>query len=198
MNKTHSPHPIVGVKAGDSLVFCYSGHGSYIRDRNGDEEDKRDETIVPLDYEREGEITDDWIRKELIDKIPPKAKLTVIFDACHSGTIADLKYNLVPMVDGNKIAYKFTINKLTTATKADVACISGCRDDQTSADTVEMGKATGALTFGLIKMLQDHDFKISYEELLHDLRRWMTKNGYSQVPQISFGTSKDLAELFSF
>ena len=37
-----------------SLFFHYSGHGSYMRDKSGDERDRRDETICPLDYKKSG------------------------------------------------------------------------------------------------------------------------------------------------
>src|SRR3989304_4982196 len=40
------------------LFFHYSGHGTRISDTNGDEADKNDEAIVPLDFAKEGIIKD--------------------------------------------------------------------------------------------------------------------------------------------
>ena len=37
-----------------------------MRDRNKDEDDKYDETIVPLDYRRKGQIRDDDLLKKLV------------------------------------------------------------------------------------------------------------------------------------
>ena len=62
----------------------YSGHGSQIFDRSGDETDRLDEIIVPSDYERSGFITDDEIFN-LIKDI--KCKTILIFDSCHSSSM---------------------------------------------------------------------------------------------------------------
>lgn len=40
-----------------------------------------------------------------------------------------------------------TITKQTRASAADVVSFSGCKDNQTSADAVEGGEATGALSW---------------------------------------------------
>ena len=41
---------IQGAQAGDSLVFTFSGHGSWLPDDNGDEPDGRDEMLCPYRY----------------------------------------------------------------------------------------------------------------------------------------------------
>ncbi|KAI9295035.1 peptidase C14 [Neoconidiobolus thromboides FSU 785] len=79
-------------KAGDSLFFHYSGHGSQQQDTEGDEEDGYDETILPLDFELNGEIVDDQMNAIMVRHLPFGAKLTCIFDCCHSGTALDLPY----------------------------------------------------------------------------------------------------------
>lgn len=38
-----------------------AGHGGSVRDNSGDEEDAKDETMVPLDYAKKGQIKDDEI-----------------------------------------------------------------------------------------------------------------------------------------
>src|SRR5690606_34312966 len=42
---------ISAARPGDSLIFQYSGHGSQVEDLNGDESDRYDETLVPIDYD---------------------------------------------------------------------------------------------------------------------------------------------------
>lgn len=81
-----------GVKAGDSLVFHFSGHGSQQENDTGDEIDGYDETLCPLDYEKQGEIVDDELNAILVKPLPPGAKLHAIIDACHSGTMLDLPF----------------------------------------------------------------------------------------------------------
>jgi len=43
----------------DEIFVHYSGHGAYITDHSGDEDDNRDEVLVPLDHRRSGYIKDD-------------------------------------------------------------------------------------------------------------------------------------------
>lgn len=79
----------VGSKAkeGDTVFIYYSGHGSQVPDRNGDEEDGRDEVLCPADV-RPGvpgaEITDDELNR-LFLRIQA-TDITVVLDACHAGT----------------------------------------------------------------------------------------------------------------
>ena len=42
------------------------GHGGSVKDTSGDEADNMDETLVPVDYRRTGQITDDVILKEVL------------------------------------------------------------------------------------------------------------------------------------
>ena len=80
------------VKPGDVCVFHFSGHGSQVKDMNGDEEDGFDETLVPEDYKTAGQITDDYLFEMLCAKLPAGSRLFAVMDCCHSGTILDLPY----------------------------------------------------------------------------------------------------------
>lgn len=75
----------------DVVVFHYSGHGSQVRDREGDEPDGWDETIVPHDSGHEPhpnlDITDDEIYVRLHRLTRKTANVTLVFDCCHSGSI---------------------------------------------------------------------------------------------------------------
>lgn len=61
--------------------------------------------------------------------------------------------------------------------------ISGCRDNQTSADAHIDGKYQGAMTAALLLSLKDNP--ASWLELHEMMLRWLYKNKYSQVPQLS-------------
>jgi metacaspase-1 len=74
------------VLPGDALFFHYSGHGAQQPDPNGIESDGMNETILPVDYQSEGMITDDQINSVLIQTLPDGVRLTCIMDSCHSGT----------------------------------------------------------------------------------------------------------------
>ncbi len=83
-----------GVKAGDRVVFYFSGHGSNVPDLDGDESDRADEVLVTHDMRRravagrstlQGVVSDDQIGA-MIAKIPSR-NVIVMVDACHSGTV---------------------------------------------------------------------------------------------------------------
>jgi len=74
-------------KPGDVLAFVFSGHGTRLRDLNGDEADGWDEALVPVDYQTGRFILDDDLRA-VFSQLPAGVALTVIADSCHSGTVA--------------------------------------------------------------------------------------------------------------
>ena len=81
-------------KADDVALIYYAGHGSQIRDLEGDEPSGFDSTLIPVDSARDNarpelmrEITDDEIFL-FLQRLGNRTKaITVIVDACHSGTI---------------------------------------------------------------------------------------------------------------
>jgi len=83
---------IAGAQPGDSLFFHYSGHGGQAEDKDGDESDGMDETIMPVDFETKGEILDDELHQLMVKPLPEGARLTAVFDCCHSGTVLDVPY----------------------------------------------------------------------------------------------------------
>lgn len=182
-------------KAGDRLLFQYSGHGSYERDRNGDEEDGRDEVICPLDYDSAGCISDDVIKAHLIDPLPEGCKLFAIFDSCHSGTIVDLGYNYRVYPRDDKRKYVTRRDAHYADTKCDVICLSGCEDPQTSADAYITGKYQGAMTWGFLASVNEIKNKkqdLSYHNVMKTLLSLMKQKRYEQVPQITSGRSLNL------
>eukprot|EP00928_Gymnodinium_smaydae_P056269 TRINITY_DN39679_c0_g1_i1.p1 TRINITY_DN39679_c0_g1~~TRINITY_DN39679_c0_g1_i1.p1 ORF type:complete len:390 (-),score=35.62 TRINITY_DN39679_c0_g1_i1:139-1257(-) len=81
-----------GAVAGDSLFFHYSGHGTQLRDNNGDEADGKDEALCPVDFETAGMLRDDDMFYLLVAPLIEGVQLTCVLDCCHSGTILDLPY----------------------------------------------------------------------------------------------------------
>lgn len=81
-----------GAQPNDSLVFHYSGHGGQTADKDGDEEDGFDDVIYPLDFQTNGEITDDMMHDIMVKPLQAGVRLTALFDSCHSGTALDLPF----------------------------------------------------------------------------------------------------------
>lgn len=78
---------IQGAQKGDSVIIQYSGHGSFVPDKDGDEPDGTDECLCPYDISTKGPITDDELFTLYSDR-KPGVKLIIISDSCHSGTVA--------------------------------------------------------------------------------------------------------------
>src|SRR5688572_6297790 len=51
-----------GAAKGDVILVHFSGHGSNVPDKNGDEADKRDEILCPHDLDWLKPLADDWLR----------------------------------------------------------------------------------------------------------------------------------------
>ena len=79
----------------------YSGHGGQVRDPDGDRDSGLDDTIVPVDYEKHGQIDSDKLHKTLVSALPPSSTLFVIFDCCHSGSAIELPFVYRSDADGN-------------------------------------------------------------------------------------------------
>lgn len=179
------------------LFFHYSGHGSYTADINSDEEDRQDESIVPLDYEESGFIIDDDLKTMLVDGLGENVELYCIMDCCHSGTGLDLRYSCKVNPKGDSKEYYFVHNKKTPKTNAKVILFSGCKDDQTSADSTIGLKHQGAMTWGFLQVVSKNNYEpISYKTILHTLQDLLSEKEYTQVPQLSSGSFIDLKELF--
>ena len=199
-----------GMVAGDEAIFHFSGHGSLVRDTNGDELTGYDSCLCPLDYAASsssssssggGIITDDEVRALLINKVPRGARLYLILDCCHNGTGCDIRFKyedysmlLRPPAAGRAAVWrtqqKAFANSKYTETAGEVFMISGSRDEQTSADAYINKAFAGALTYAVFSILRANQATIrtySWSSLLRDVRHYMRVNQYSQIPQIMTG-----------
>ena len=163
----------------DLLFFSYSGHGSQVVDRNGDETDGRDEAMVPLDF---NVITDDELKKVIQTYLKPNVTLFALFDCCNSGTILDLKYQYLDSLNYDN----YTENDKAIDTIGNVIMISGCTDNQTSADAFINNTSQGAMTWAFIESVNSKP-KLSWRELIQNMRKLLTNSQYTQIPQLSTG-----------
>ncbi len=80
-------HLIKPSGTGDHAVFFFAGHGSQVVNSKSDEPDGMDETRVPADSRRGArDIRDKELRGKFNRILDRGARLTVIFDSCHSGS----------------------------------------------------------------------------------------------------------------
>ena len=153
--------------AGDLFVMSYAGHGGQIPDENSDEPDDLDETWVLYDRQ----VIDDELYQRWA-QFADGVRIVVISDSCHSGSIVRAQLNsggpglsvltdvftggrFMPNVDNTRdnVARKALYDRIRSATppegeqalKARVLLLSGCQDNQTSADGEHNGLFTGTL-----------------------------------------------------
>jgi len=178
---------ISGTNKGDSLFFHYSGHGAQVPDRSGDEIDGMDETIVPCDFQRMGLISDDMIFRTMIQPIKEGVKLNCIMDCCHSGTGLDLPYIF------NSNCWK-PEGRRKVNVSGDICMISGCRDNQTSADDQSKYKAGGALTNAFLSVLNKYPSP-HFTQLIKEIYSELRRGRFSQIPMLSSSKQFDLNTL---
>jgi hypothetical protein len=210
---------VKGAKPGDFLVFHFSGHGSQIRDRDGDElSDGLDEILCPYDMNWDGTFIVDDDLNRIFSGLPDGVLLEVFLDCCHSGTglkelggltpppelappTPTLNRFLPPPVD---IEFRFAdeIDLLKQrgfkkgiedrGAKTQILW-AGCMDNQTSADAYIGGTYHGAFTYYLNSHLR-REPRISRKRLLEKIRASLRNGGYSQIPQLEMeATARDRA-----
>ncbi len=162
--------------SGDILFLSYSGHGGQVPDANNDEAvDQQDETWVLYDRQ----LVDDELFA-LYAKFKAGVRIMVLSDSCHSGTVTRAMPNesfgvtrnrLMPPAIGKETfkANKALYNEIqkanpaaeTIKVKATVLLISGCTDNQLSAD----GDRNGLFTEKLKKVWNGGRFNGSTKKL---------------------------------
>ena len=192
--------------SGDRLLFHFSGHGSQIRDRDGDElKDNLDEIICPHDMDWDGTFIVDDDLKTIFSTVPAGVHLEVLLDACHSGS--GTREAIEPASPMSPITPR-AVRQRFLAPPMDILCrhldeddlpltrmlkaanptnhvlFSGCRDNQTSADAYINGTYNGAFSYYFCKHIRDAQGVITRAELLKRLRASLKHEGYDQVPQL--------------
>lgn len=167
------------------IWFHYSGHGSRVRDVNGDEADGLDEVIVPLDFTRSGVITDDDLF-EIIKDV--KCRLVMIFDSCNSGSICDLQYMFE--FDGTNLVKSKDTNKVIV--NPQVYILSGCKDVQLSADiySLDQQQGVGAFTDSLLTTMRVNHCYADILKIYTDTCIYMKSKKFTQTPVLTSSTEK--------
>ena len=196
-------------KAGDVVAIHYSGHGSYVPDKDGDEPDGRDECLCPYDITANGPITDDELL-QLYSARQKGVKLVIFSDSCHSGTVARIAPVLTRAARGAAVparrirflAPETFLSRRETAQlgarrvvhtsgppgRNEALLMSGCQDVEYSYDAVFNGRPNGAFTFVALRALAKIEAKATYADWHAAIRRVLPSADYPQAPNL-FGPS---------
>ncbi|MDM8550108.1 caspase family protein [Desulfobacterales bacterium HSG2] len=203
-------------KPGDFMVFHFSGHGSQIRDRNGDElEDGMDELICPWDHDWDGCFILDDDLDDIFSGLPENSLLEVFLDCCHSGDgirtmprsadhtprdtsksrylepPQDIRFRHEGEEEDLKVRGFRSGNRSGGRSTKHHILWSGCRSDQTSADAEIDGTVNGAFTYYLCKHMRKTGGHISRRNLIERVRNSLRHNAYPQIPQLACGNKAD-------
>ncbi len=193
---------------GDYLIFHFSGHGSQIRDREGDElADHMDELICPCDMNwDDGFISDDMF-SDILHQLKKGVRMEILLDSCHSGTgtrdimpylisgqsnvnfshyrylrpPADIECRYLGDEEILKPAKSFSTDKEITLNHI---LWAGCKDNQTSADALIDGNYNGAFSYYFCKHVRESGGNISRTDLYTRVKNSLKFNHFSQVPQL--------------
>ena len=165
-------------------------------DKTGQEADGFNETILPVDYAKRGQITDDVIWESIVWPLPSGVRLTALMDCCHSGTGLDLPFEY-------HLRKRQWIEDVNPAhSKGDVIQFSGCEDDQTSADAsgspFSMYQAGGAMTQSFIQAYKENPHA-TYPQFMDAVHRNLRSRKFPQRPALTTSQAFDVnSRVFSF
>ena len=112
-----------------NLVFFYSGHGTREYTASTTESDNSDEGLYLSDSQI---LLDNEINSILLTNLKPESTLTLFFDCCHSGTMADLQYKCEFKEDNQALLFSQETNPTQRPNEVDIFCFSASRDPQVS------------------------------------------------------------------
>ncbi|MCC6428150.1 MAG: caspase family protein [Phycisphaerales bacterium] len=186
--------------AKDTVVFQYSGHGSYVYDASGDETDGRDEVLCPSDIGSNAYFSDDELY-EMFCSVKAGVKVVFLSDSCHSGSVS--KFRVAVDVGDKTVKSRFLppgmflrdFEMVETARSAEgrgsrkrrahrALLISGCQDHQTSADAWFNNRANGAFSYFALKALKELPAGSTYKQWHAKIRDYLPNVYYNQAPNL--------------
>jgi len=185
---------------GDRIVFTYSGHGTWLPDRDGDEADGRDEALVMADYVQGGLLVDDTLQ-EIFGHLKYGAGALILSDSCHSGTVS----RLIPSISTGsdvrpKIRFLSPTNFMDISAdqaralervpaslpRRTASLVSGCEDQEYSYDAWFSGRANGAFTRTAIDAYQPG---VKLGAWHKRIRERLPRQAYPQSPALTAATA---------
>jgi hypothetical protein len=195
---------VTDLKAGDRILFWYSGHGAQVATRAGSGEvDGLDEVICPVDFDwSAAHMIRDKQFHQIFSAIPAGVIACWVSDSCHSD---DLERGMSPGTSKsypvpedikwrNNVAQGAGIKVLAPTAMPNIALIAGCKSDQTSADARIDGRYNGALSYYLLKELKAHP-TLPMNQLITHVQTDLRDNHYEQIPQLE-GPAANIARAF--
>lgn len=160
---------------GDVIYIHYSGHGTYVEDYNGDELDGYDEAL----YLYDGALIDDDLNK-VLQLIPEGVTVVLLLDSCFSGTATrnPHKVRFMPPKFERK---EYVRIKRGWYEDMKWIVLSGCGENQTSADALIDGTYNGAFTYFAMHTLVG---TMTYKTWHEKISEFLPSRDFEQAPTL--------------
>lgn len=195
-------------KSGDLLVFQYSGHGTWVPGRGGDE--PRDEAICPHDISNAGPITDDELFA-MFSQRQRGVRVVMVADSCYSG---DLQRLAGPLSDQARYAkflppeawmgaqaaandpmwHRAAASSSARTLRSGALVLAGCGEKQVCYDASFDGRPNGAFTYAALKALnelpsgfvnmQSETIPPNYRAWMRTIHNYLPSRDFDQKPQL--------------
>lgn len=189
------------LKAGDTAIITFSGHGTHLPDRDGDEADGQDEALCPHDLTK-NLILDDELRV-ILSARDPSSRVLLITDCCHSGTIArgpTEERGLPRYVPFAELTNQGMCSSVVDGLRRDAAeyrsrrapddgltHFSGCADHEYSYDATFNGRPNGAFSYFALRAMNSQDAPrgLTCEAWHRAIRKDLPSTRYPQTPLLN-------------
>jgi hypothetical protein len=188
--------------SGDTVVITYSGHGTWVRDDNGDEADGRDEALCPYDIFTNGPLLDDELYDILCER-ERGTRVVLISDSCHSGTVARMAPSLRESADKVRFLPPSVFLSPEEAARAAkmprvlagrprhaALLMSGCQDFEYSYDAHFGDRPNGAFTYVALAALRELAAGATYKDWMAAIAKQLPSQDYPQTPGLDGSTSQ--------
>lgn len=217
---TFDSHLIQQAKTGDTVLFYYSGHGSYAKTAPEFADydlQAQDETFVCYDSRLPGRY--DLADKEiavLLSKIKPEVHTVVIADSCHADSITrgdgieatqpeisrhcparhnetprDLSTYFLSEADNYYLQQKRAGKKVSIPSSKHTV-ISACNRNQSAKEKFQRG----VFSYHLLATLKKTGQNINYTQLFQYTNAAVVQDTYQQLPNLSSYDNFDLRKTF--
>lgn len=203
---------VAGAGLGDRIVFTFSGHGTWVPDRSGDEADLRDEALVCYDYRAGGLLLDDELL-EIFDRRKHGVRATIISDSCYSGTVsraadfsgassvavpASAKPRFMPpenFLDADELEDARAVQDAPAKGKPrpGTVLVSGCAENEVAYDARIGDRYRGAMTAAALDVLKSNPR--STRAFYRRLEQELPSASFPQSPQLIASRSQGILRL---
>lgn len=186
---------------GDDVFFFYAGHGSQVPNSKSDEVNQMDETLVPTDAALGAkDIRDKELRERFNRALDRGIRLTLVFDSCHSGSIARGVPSQVTERKLEPAAYDVaddSYNHLPSPEERGALVISSAQDFQTAKETRNSSnQVTGIFSDALVRALRDAQPNQPIDQIMRQVTARVKATITDQDPVLAGIPDRTRAPLF--